>query len=145
MAIWAASVALSDRLRWRLIKMRQLQHNESRLMKRYQRGVTFVGIVLIGIVVAALGVLAVRVVPTVIEYRSILHAVQQVALEANTAPAVRSAFERAKAVGYFDAVSGKDLVISQDGERLLIEFAYQEEIHLFGPAYLVIRYQGRSH
>jgi len=114
-------------------------------MKRYQRGVTFVGIVLIGIVVAALGVLAVRVVPTVIEYRSILHAVQQVALEANTAPAVRSAFERAKAVGYFDAVSGKDLVISQDGERLLIEFAYQEEIHLFGPAYLVIRYQGRSH
>ncbi len=114
-------------------------------MKRYQRGVTFFGIVVIGVVVAALGILAARVVPTVIEYRSIRHAVQQVALEANTAPAARSAFERAKAVGYFDAVSGKDLVISQDGERLLIEFAYQEEIHLFGPAYLVLKYQGRSH
>jgi len=113
-------------------------------MKRNQRGVTFFGIVFIGIVVAVLGVVAARVVPTVVEYRSILHAVQQAAL-AETAPAVRTAFERAKAVGYFDAVSGADLIITRDNERLLVEFAYHEEIHLLGPVYLLLKYQGRSH
>lgn len=114
-------------------------------MKRQQRGVSFLGIVLIGVVVAALGVLAARVAPTVIEYRSIRHAMHQAAQAGQTPAEVRAAFERARAVGYFDAVTGADLIITRDNQRLLVEFAYQEEIHLFGPAYLLLRYQGRSH
>lgn len=114
-------------------------------MKRQQRGVSFLGIVLIGIVVAALGVLAARVAPTVIEYQSVLRAMQHAAETGQTPAEVRTAFERTRTVGYFDAVTGADLVITRDNERLLVEFAYQEEIHLFGPAYLLLKYRGRSH
>ena len=114
-------------------------------MKRQQRGVGFLGIVLIGIVVAALGVLVARVVPTVIEYQSVLRAMQH-AVETGQSPAeVRTAFERSRTVGYFDAVTGADLIITRANDRLLVEFAYQEEIHLFGPAYLLLKYRGRSH
>ncbi|BAO83905.1 MAG: DUF4845 domain-containing protein [Betaproteobacteria bacterium] len=114
-------------------------------MKRHQRGVSFLGIVLIGVVVAALGVLAARVVPTVIEYQSIQRAVQQAALAGQTPAEVRTAFERTRTVGYFDAVTGADLVITRANDRLLVEFAYDEEIPLFGPAYLVLKYRGSSH
>jgi len=114
-------------------------------MKRKQRGVSFLGIVLIGIVVAALGVLAVRVTPTVIEYQSVLRAMQHAAQAGQTPTEVRTAFDRSRTVGYFDAVTGADLIITRDNDRLLVEFAYQEEIHLFGPAYLVLKYRGRSH
>ena len=114
-------------------------------MKRQQRGVSVLGIVLIGVVVAALGVLTARVVPTVIEYRSIQHAVEQAAQASRTPGEARAAFERTRAVGDFDAVTGTDLIITRDNDRLLVEFAYDEEIHLLGPAYLVLKYRGSSH
>ena len=114
-------------------------------MKRQQRGISFLGIVLIGIVVAALGVLAARVAPTVIEYQSVLRAMRHAAETGQTPAEVRTAFERTRTVGYFDAVTGADLIITRDNDRLLVSFAYEEEIHLFGPAYLLLRYQGRSH
>ncbi|OZA89000.1 MAG: DUF4845 domain-containing protein, partial [Burkholderiales bacterium 34-67-9] len=40
---------------------------------------------------------------------------------------------------------GADLVITRANDRLLVEFAYDEEIPLFGPAYLVLKYRGSSH
>ncbi len=118
--------------------------------KSAQRGMTFIGLLFVAVVVACVAVVVIRVAPTVIEYQSILKAVKQVKTEATPAEA-RAAFDRAAAVGYFDAISGSDLDIVKRGgagvvgtDNLKISFAYRKQIHLFGPASLVLDYTGSS-
>jgi len=109
-----------------------------------QRGVSLVGLVFVGVVVAMLLVLAAKVVPTVTEYMAIQRAVNRAAQSGTTVTEIRNAFERAKTADYFEAVSGRDLEISKDGDKIVVEFAYDKEVHLFGPAYLLLKYRGRS-
>lgn len=113
-------------------------------MKQGQRGISVFGMLLVGILLAMLVVLAAKVVPTVTEYLAIQKAVNRAAQSGTTVTEIRNAFERAKAADYFEAISGKDLEISKDGERIVVEFAYDKEIHLFGPAYLLLKYRGRN-
>ena len=115
-----------------------------------QRGMTFLSLLFVAVVVAAVALVVIRVVPTVIEYQTILKNVKKVRTEQTPALA-RAAFDRAASVDYFDAIAGKDLDIvkrSGDGvvgsDDLRISFAYQKKIHLFGPASLVLDYSGSS-
>ena len=57
---------------------------------------------------------------------------------------VRAVFDRAAAVDQISSISGKDLGITKDGSQIVVSFSYEREIHLVGPAYLLLRYEGRS-
>jgi hypothetical protein len=59
-------------------------------------------------------------------------------------PEVRAIFDRAQAIDDFQSVSGKDLEVKKDGDKVVVSFAYDREIHLFGPAYLLLKYRGQS-
>lgn len=113
-------------------------------MRHGQRGVTFIGMVFVGIVVAVVGLVTAQVVPTYLEYQTIMKAAQRASESGTTVGEIRAAFDRTKAVDYFEAISGKDLEISKVNDRVVVEFAYAKEIHLAGPAYLVLKYQGRT-
>lgn len=113
-------------------------------MKHHQRGITFIGVVFVGIVVGVIGVVAAQVAPTYLEYQSIMKAAQRAAESGTTVAEIRSSFDKSKAVDYFEAISGKDLDISKDNDKIVVEFAYDKEIHLAGPAYLVMKYRGRT-
>ncbi|MGQ9724205.1 MAG: DUF4845 domain-containing protein [Tepidimonas sp.] len=102
-----------------------------------------IGLLFVGAVVALVVVLTVQVAPTVIEYLAIRKAVERAAQSGATATEIRNAFDRAKTADYFGAISGKDLEIRKEGEAIVVEFAYDKEIHLFGPAYLLLKYRGR--
>jgi hypothetical protein len=108
-----------------------------------QRGISFIGLLFVAVVVACVGVVAAQVIPTLIEYQTILKAVNK-AKEGTTVPEVRAIFDRAQAIDDFKAVSGKDLEVRKDGEKVVVSFAYDREIHLFGPAYLLLKYRGQS-
>ena len=112
--------------------------------KQKQRGISFIGLLFVAIVLACLGVVLAQVVPTLIEYQAILKAANK-ATDGATVPEVRSIFDRAQAIDDFTSVSGKDLDIQKVGDKVVVSFAYQREIHLFGPAYLTLKYQGQSH
>lgn len=109
-----------------------------------QRGISFIGLLFVAIVVACVGVVAAQVVPTVIEYQAIEKAANK-AKDGATVPEVRAIFDRAQAIDDFTSVSGKDLEIQKVGDKVVVSFAYQREIALFGPAYLVLKYKGQSH
>lgn len=113
-------------------------------MYRTQRGITFVGMVMAGTLLAMAALLVAQVAPTYVEYQSVSRAAQRAAESGSTVPEIRAAFERFKAIEYFDAVSGNDLEITKVNDRVIVEFAYSEEIHLVGPAYLVMKYKGRT-
>lgn len=110
---------------------------------RRQRGISFIGLLFVAVVLACVGVVVAQVIPTAIEYQAILKAVNK-AKEGSTVPEVRAIFDRAQAIDDFQAVAGKDLDVQKVGDKVVVSFAYQKEIPLFGPAYLLLKYTGKS-
>jgi len=111
---------------------------------RLQRGLTLIGLLLWAIVIAAVVLLGAKVVPSVTEYMGCLKGVKMAANEA-TPDAARSTFDHYAEVGYINAIAGKDLDITQGANNnLKVSFAYDKEIPLVGPVYLVIKYHGSS-
>jgi hypothetical protein len=108
-----------------------------------QRGISFIGLLFVAIVLACVGVVAAQVIPTLIEYQAITKAANK-AKEGSTVPEVRAIFDRAQAIDDFKSVSGKDLDVQKIGDKVVVSFAYDREIHLFGPAWLVLKYKGQS-
>ncbi|MDO8458336.1 MAG: DUF4845 domain-containing protein [Burkholderiaceae bacterium] len=111
--------------------------------KSAQRGLSFIGLLFVGAVLALTGVVVAQVVPTVIEYQSILKAANS-AKEGGTPAEVRSMFDKNAATGYFEAIRGKDLEITKVADKHVVSFAYNKEIHLAGPAYLLLKYSGKT-
>jgi hypothetical protein len=111
--------------------------------KSKQRGLSFIGLLFVGSVLAMAGVVVAQIVPTFIEYQAISKAVNK-AREGNTVAEVRSIFDKATAIDNITAVSGKDIEVTKEGEKIVVSFAYEREIHLTGPAYLTLKYAGRS-
>lgn len=108
-----------------------------------QRGISFIGLVFVAVVVACVGVVVAQVTPTLIEYQAILKAANR-AKEGVTVPEIRAEFDRQQTIDDFQSVRGKDLEITKNGEKVVISFAYEREIHLFGPAYLLLKYSGQT-
>ena len=110
------------------------------------RGITLIGLLLWAIVVAFVALIVVRVLPTINEYSTILRAVQQIAKASpSTVAEVRNAFEKQKEVEYSIAsISGKDLIVTKENDRIVIRFAYDKEVPIFEPVFLLIKYSGEG-
>jgi hypothetical protein len=114
---------------------------------RAQRGLSLIGLLFWGGVIAVLAVVAMKVFPTVLEYYTVQKVVDRIAAgNPSTVPQVRQEFERATQVEYsIQSIKSGDLAISKDGnDKVVIEFAYDKEIDLAGPVYLLIKYRGKS-
>jgi hypothetical protein len=112
-------------------------------MKHQQRGISFIGLLFVGGVLACIGVLAAEVLPTLIEFQAITKAASK-ATDGNTVAEVRSIFDKAAAIDDIKSISGKDLEVTKEGDKTVVAFAYTREIHMAGPAYLLLKYNGRS-
>ncbi len=108
-----------------------------------QTGLSFFGVVILGAIVVFCFVVGAKVVPTVVEYQAIRKAADRAAA-GTTVAEVRSLFDRSAAVDDISSIKGTDLTVSKEGEKVVVSFAYNKEIELFGPAYLLLKYQGRS-
>jgi hypothetical protein len=111
-----------------------------------QRGISLLGLLFWAIVVGMLALVALRVLPTVNEYLTIQRTVNKIADQGlATVPEIRAAFERQKDIEYsISTISGKDLKITKENENIVIRFAYEKEIELVSPVYLLIKYEGHS-
>ncbi|MCA0327223.1 MAG: DUF4845 domain-containing protein [Proteobacteria bacterium] len=109
-----------------------------------QRGISFLGLLVLGVVLALLVIVGARVVPTVTEYMSIQKAAKKAAADGDTVAAVRTSFGRSTEVDYISSINANDLEVTKEGDKVVVRFAYDKEIPLFGPAYLLIKYRGSS-
>ncbi len=116
----------------------------ARQLKSGQRGVTFLGLLFIGGILAVSGVILAQVVPTLIELQSIHKAAKKAATEGSTVADVRSTFDKAAQINDIKSITSQDLNITKEGERIVVSFAYEREIHLAGPAWLTLKYEGNS-
>lgn len=111
-----------------------------------QRGVSLFGLLFWAVLLAFVGVVGARVFPTVLEYYTIQRVINRIASEnPATVPAVRADFERARQIEYsIVSITATELEVGKQNDKVKISFAYDKQIPLMGPAYLLIKYEGSS-
>ncbi|GIX23123.1 MAG: hypothetical protein KatS3mg122_0354 [Caldimonas sp.] len=116
------------------------------ILRYPQRGVTLIGLLFWAVVIGFVALVAMRVFPTLNEYWTIQRTVNKVAQEGGTTvPEIRAAFDRQKQIEYsITSISGADLDITKVNDKIVVSFAYDKEIELIEPVYLLIKYRGRS-
>jgi Domain of unknown function (DUF4845) len=126
--------------------MRKEMFVQEQLNMKSQRGITLFGLMVWAIILGAGALVAMKVFPTVNEYWTIKKAVDKLAAEGlTTVPEIRAAFERTKSIEFaIQSISGKDLKITKENEKVVIAYAYDKEIQLVEPVFLLIKYEGRS-
>lgn len=113
-------------------------------LKSGQRGISFLGLIFVGGILAVAGVVLAQVVPTLIELQAVHKAAKKAAAEGGTVADVRTIFDKAAQIDDIKSIEGKDLVVTKEMDRVVVAFAYQREIHLAGPAWLTLKYEGRT-
>jgi len=116
------------------------------MMRRTQSGISLIGLLFWAVVVAFVALLVMKIVPAVTEYQTIKTMVDKVARDGgSTVPEIRAAFDRAQQVEYgVDSIRAKDLDITKEGDKIVIKFAYDKEIPVVEPIYILIKFEGRS-
>lgn len=111
-----------------------------------QRGLTLFGLLFWALAVGFGAYLVIRVFPTVNEYLTIKSTVEKIAAQQpSTVAEVRAAFDRQKEVEYsITSIAGKDLLVTKENDRVVVGFAYDKLIPIYGSVYLLVKYEGRS-
>jgi len=112
-----------------------------------QRGLSLIGLILIGALVAAAAMVLIKVAPAVIEYYTILKNVKAVVQSGETQGTVadiRKAYDRRATVDDITSVGAQDLDIGKSGGQVVISFAYAKKIPLFGNVSICLDFEGSS-
>ncbi|QAU34256.1 DUF4845 domain-containing protein [Janthinobacterium sp. 17J80-10] len=117
---------------------------QEKLFKCRQQGISLVGLIFVLGVLAGIGLLALKIVPTVTEYMAVTKAVGKAKADGNSPAEIRSSFDKQADVAYITSITGKDLEVYNSGNGLEVSFAYDKKIPLVGPASLLIEYAGST-
>jgi hypothetical protein len=103
-------------------------------MRNKQRGVSFLVVFLIGVMIALGAVGAMKILPAYSEFQTAKKAINGVASgegRTGNVSEVRKAFDRRANIDSISAITGGDLDVSKDGGEVVISFAYSKKIPLF--------------
>ncbi len=111
-----------------------------------QRGVTLFGLLFWALLIGFGAYLVIRVFPTVNEYLTIQSTVEKIArAQPATVAEARNAFDKQKDIEYsISSISGKDLIVTKENDRVVVAYAYDKLVPIWGPVYILIKYEGRS-
>ena len=109
-----------------------------------QGGISLTGLIVVLALVGAIGVLAMKILPTYTEYRAVNAAIAKARAAGGTPQEMRAAFDRSAEVNYISSISGRDLTIERVNGDIEVSFAYDKKIHLAGPASVLLEYSGST-
>lgn len=114
--------------------------------RRQQAGITLIGLLFWAVLISAVALVLMKVFPAVTEYRTIQSMVTKAAREGgSTVPEIRASFDRDAQVQYgVTSINARDLEITKENDQVLIKFAYDKEIELISPVFLLIKFEGQS-
>ena len=118
-----------------------------RHMRNKQRGLTLSGLLITLVVVVVLGVFALKLIPSYIEYAKAKAAIVAIAGDRSKSSSVneiRKAFDARANIDDISAVKASDLEVTKEGNEVVISFAYRKEIPIAGNAGLYVDFVGRS-
>ncbi|MEZ0232962.1 MAG: DUF4845 domain-containing protein [Methylophilaceae bacterium] len=102
-----------------------------------QRGMTFIGLVLIIACIVFVAVIGIKLVPAYLEYFAVKKAITRISNDPSfndmTKKDVTESFDKSADIDNIKEVSGKDLVITQsDSGKMIVSVDYQEVVPLVG-------------
>lgn len=110
-------------------------------MRNKQRGIGFLVIFLIGVMLALGAVGAMKIAPAYSEFVTIKKTITAVATNegrTGSVTEIRKAFDRRANIDSITAVTAGELEISKDGGEVVISFAYAKKIPLFANVSVLI-------
>lgn len=113
-----------------------------------QRGVSLSGLMVGVVILVLVGLVFMKVFPSVTEYLQIKKAIKSVAQDGSLKSAsvgdVRKAYTKYQEIDNIKKVGPADLEVTKEGGDLLISFAYQDKLPLFANVSLLIDYEASS-
>ena len=112
--------------------------------RQRQRGLGLIALIFTGLIIVVLLIIGAKLIPAFTEYFSIEKAVQRIRTEADTVPELRRAFDRYATIDDIKSISGKDLDITKESDKVVISYAYSYQIPLMENVRLVIDFSGTT-
>lgn len=112
-----------------------------------QRGLSLIGLIVIGVLLALAAMVAMKVTPAVIEYYTIkknINAVVQSGEARGSVSDIRKAYDRRAQVDDTTSIRPDDLDISKSGGEVVISVAYAKKIPLFGNVSLCLDFEATT-
>ena len=113
-----------------------------------QRGMTFIGLVLVIAAVIFLAVIAMKVVPAYIEFSGVKNAIKYVSKDAAFATMSKkeivSAFDKSASTGYVTVIKGSDLVIEKNETGNVVTADYQVTLPIVANASILLDFHATS-
>lgn len=110
-----------------------------------ERGISLVGLIIGIAILGVLGLIGAQIMPTFLEYRAIQNAIERAKKDGGeSVQAIQGSFARSAETGYITSITSRDLLIERNGADVEISFAYEKKIPLFGPASILLEYEGTT-
>jgi hypothetical protein len=114
-------------------------------MRNSQRGVTFIGWLVLLAPVAVIVYAGIRVTPIYLNYFHVSHAMTQLASEFSgenqvTPQAVRNSLEKRFDIEYVTQVSAKDVNLHREGDHWVAELDYEDVAPLFANMSILLQF-----
>ncbi len=103
-------------------------------MRRAQRGITFIGFILLLVLAACIAYLAMRLIPAYTEYYSVVTALKRVAsepgVETMDPDRIHNLIGRGFNISYVDSIDHKDVKIVKDtnGMRFVVDYEVRKPV-----------------
>jgi hypothetical protein len=108
-------------------------------LRHRQRGATFLGILIIGGIVAVGVYAAIRLVPLYSEYLAVQRALDQISTEGDESPTgIRTSLERRWAIEDVKSIDFRDIAITKTGSGTQVRAQYRAETPFIGNVSLVV-------
>jgi len=119
---------------------------KGKTMHTRQRGLSIVGLIVGLFFLIILGIFAMKLVPSIIEYRTARNAIEAISKEKQgaTVADIRRAFEARATIDDITSVKPNDLEITKEGSEIVIAFAYRREVPLFGGVGVYIDFSAKT-
>jgi Tfp pilus assembly protein PilE len=107
-----------------------------------QKGMTFIGLVLVIVAIVCIAVVAMKVVPAYIEFASVKKVIARIGNEPNlnemSKKDIQVAFEKAADAGYVTVISSKDLLITKGETGNIVTADYQVVVPIVANASVLL-------
>ena len=115
-------------------------------MRKKQTGISLLGLIFGGFVLVIAALLAMKLVPSYIEYFNAKKAIYSIVNENPEASVndVRKSFEARATIDDITSIRSQDLEISKDRGLLVVGFAYRKEIRLFANVSMCIDFAANT-
>lgn len=114
-------------------------------MRNRQRGVTFIGWLILLLPLAVVGYAAIRLTPVYLNYMKVARSLEQTAADfkddqSATAATIRNSIEKRLDIEMVNYPTAKDIAIRREGQRWVLQAAYEDVAPLFSNVSLLVAF-----